>query len=149
MSRAPLILDVVSLGMLPILLLLAYSVYSVKYEKNYKKHGKWQVFLSTLLAVILVAFELAIRLFGWREQARASAYFDTLVFPVLYVHICIAASCFGFWLTTLIYALKHFANPPKPNKHSNTHKKLGMTTAALLLLTSLSGWLFYILAFWL
>jgi len=47
----------------------------------------------------------------------------------------------------IVKALKHFPNPPGPNQHSCFHARWGMVAAIDMVLTAVTGWVFYVLAF--
>jgi hypothetical protein len=51
------------------------------------------------------------------------------------------------WPITLGLAWKRFAHPPAPGAHSGLHKKLGWLSTVDITLTSITGLLFYNLAF--
>jgi hypothetical protein len=44
-------------------------------------------------------------------------------------------------------ALANFACPPRPSAHSRFHARWGMIAAIDMALTTVSGWIFYWLAF--
>ena len=91
-SRASFAIDVVALTTLAVVPLLAWSIYLVRYEKNYALHRKIQLTLAGLLLGAVVLFELEVRIFGWRQFAEPSPFYDTILFPVLYVHLFFAIS---------------------------------------------------------
>jgi putative membrane protein len=51
------------------------------------------------------------------------------------------------WPVTIVLALRKFPNPPAPGAHSPTHIRLARLAALDMLLTSITGWIFYWLAF--
>jgi putative membrane protein len=151
--RGPLMLDVIVLAMVIVLIALAWSVYSVKYGNKYQRHKLTQLCLAVGLLITLVLFEVDIQFFeNWRELADASPYYDAagrsgLVVYSLWIHLCIATTTLALWFWIILKALKHFPNPPGPNQHSRFHARWGMIAAIDMVLTAVTGWVFYFLAF--
>ena len=152
-GRASLMLDVVVVAMFFVLLALGFSVYSVKYRQNYQLHKLIQVGLASALLVVLLLFEIDVHFIDkWMVRADPSPYFDaaTRSGPVVYalaVHLVFAVTTFVLWLAVILLALTHFPNPPEPGDHSRFHKRWGTIAAIDMVLTTLTGWLFYWLAF--
>lgn len=140
-------LDVVAIAMIGIVLVLAYSIYVVRCRKNYRLHRKIQVMLGVVLLVTVGLFELDIRLYGWRQFAEASVYYDSWVFPSLYIHLVFAISTTLLWIYTIAAALKRFDNPPVPNAYSPRHRRIATLAAIDMFCTAITGWIFYMLAF--
>ena len=68
-SRAPLVIDILVIATVLVALLLAYSIFSVRVRRNYQRHRRLQIFISVLLLVVLIFFEVSMHLHGWRGQA--------------------------------------------------------------------------------
>jgi len=66
---------------------------------------------------------------------------------VLYVHLFFAVSTVFLWGVTLTAAWRKFPSPPVPGAHSRLHKTLGWLSAIDITLTSVTGLVFYYLAF--
>lgn len=147
-SRAPFSIDLVSLALLLVVPLLLWSVYLVKSKKDYKKHRFIQIILSISILLVLVVFEVDIRLNGWRQHAEASPFINSGLLPFLYFHVTIACTATVLWTWALINGLMKFKTPPRPGVNSARHKKLGWAAVIFMLLTSITGWTFFILAFW-
>lgn len=151
-TRASLMLDVVFLAMFIILPVLGLSIYLVKYRQKYLLHKRIQLALALVLAITVVIFEVDIRLFGWRDRAEPSPYYGAegevpWVFYSLIVHLFFAVSTAILWTVVTVRALRNFPCPPEPNAHSHFHLRWGKLAAIDMLMTSLTGWLFYYLAF--
>ncbi len=146
-SRASLTLDLIALVMVGTVPLLLYSIYLVRSKKNYRLHRRIQLILAAVLLIVVCLFELDIRLYGWRHLAEDSAYYESWVFPLLYLHLVIAVSTTLIWAYTLITALRRFANPPVPNSFSPHHKWIARLAAGGMICTAISGWAFYLVAF--
>jgi len=152
-GRASFMLDVVVVTMFFVLLALAWSLYAVKFRKMYRSHKVMQITLSSSLLIVLVLFETDVHyLSNWMERADASPYFDasTRSGPVVYalwIHLFFAITTFILWFLMLLRALNRFPNPPRPNQHSREHARWGKVAAIDMALTTVTGWIFYWLAF--
>ncbi len=140
-------LDVVAVAMFVIVPVLAWSVRQVKVKKTYALHGRVQLVLGGVLLAAVILFEVDIRLHGWRHLAEASRFYDTLVNPVLYVHLFFAVSTTLLWIWTIVGALRNFPRPPAPGSYSPRHKRLGKLAALGMYCTAITGWTFYVIAF--
>ena len=58
-----------------------------------------------------------------------------------------AISTFALWLMVIVRALRNFPSPPTPGEHSRFHRRWGIIAAVDMVLTTLTGWTFYWLAF--
>lgn len=140
-------MDIVAAAMLLIVPVLIFSIYQVRRRRRFALHKRTQVTLGIVLLVAVVLFELEVRLIGWRQYARASPYYDTLVFPVLYVHLLFAVTTVVLWVWTITGAMRRFAVPVAPGPYSATHKRIAWLAAIDMTLTAFTGWVFYYLAF--
>ena len=147
MSRAPLSVDSLALAMLLVIPLMILSIYLVRGKKLYLVHKWIQTLLGLGLAAILLVFEIKMRLIGWRDYAEDSPYYDSFVLPSLVLHLLVAVPTFFLWIFTIVGAWKNFQSSPKPSKYSMIHKRMARLSAGLMILTTLTGWLFYGLAF--
>jgi putative membrane protein len=152
-GRASLMLDVVVVAMFFVLIALAFSIYSVKYHQKYHRHKLIQVTLASTLLLVLVLFEIDVHFIDqWMVRADASPYFNAathsgLAIEALAVHLVFATTTFGLWLMLILRALWNFPRPPGPNHHSQFHKRWGTVAAIDMVMTTLTGWVFYWLAF--
>ena len=146
-TRASFMFDVVSLAMLAVVPVLAYSVHLAKRKKNYALHKRIQVALGVVLLIAVVLFEVDVRLHPWAERAKASPYFGGILQPVLWVHLFFSVSTSILWIATLTLGLRHFPAPPAPGAHSPLHLKLAKPAALFMYCTAVTGWTFYYLAF--
>jgi putative membrane protein len=152
-GRASFMLDVVVVSMLFVMLALGWSVYAVKFGKMYRSHKVVQITLSSTLLIVLVLFEADVHyLSNWMERADASPYFDapTRSGPVIYalgIHLFFAITTFSLWTFMVVRALNRFPSPPHPNQHSREHARWGRVAAIDMALTTITGWIFYWLAF--
>jgi putative membrane protein len=151
--RGPLVLDVIVIGMVFVLVALAWSIISVKYRNQYQRHKVTQLCLASGLLILLACFEIDIQFFeNWRDRADLSPYYDAatrsgLAVYSLWIHLFFAISTLALWLLIIARALRQFPNPPSPNSHSRFHARWGMVAAIDMVLTAVTGWVFYFLAF--
>jgi putative membrane protein len=148
-TRAPLILDVLCLAMLAVVLVLAWSVYQVKYRGRFSLHKWTQITLGVILLAVVILFEIDIRLHGWEERSAGliGGRAPSMALIALYVHLVFAISTVILWPTTIILALRNFPQPPRPGEHSRIHIPLARTAAIDMVLTAITGWIFYWAAF--
>jgi putative membrane protein len=148
-TRAPLMIDVVCVAMIGVVLVLAWSIYQVKVRRRYQLHKWTQITLGAVVLVVVILFEVDIRLHGWEERAAntGGGRPAPIVFTALYVHLVFAISTVILWPITIGLAAANFGEPPAPGLHSRVHVPLARTAAADMVLTALSGWIFYWLAF--
>jgi uncharacterized membrane protein YozB (DUF420 family) len=146
-------LDVIVVAMVLVLFVLSWSVFSVKYRRQYRRHKVIQLWLAGALLVLLVFFEIDIQFVeNWKQRALASPYYATatgrgLVVYSLWIHLVFATTTLALWLWVILRALNQFPIPPAPNGHSAYHSRWGMIAAIDMFLTAVSGWAFYFLAF--
>lgn len=170
-TRASIMLDVVFAAMLAIVPLLGWSIWLVKYRRNYLLHKRIQVALLIVLGVAVGLFEIDVRFVsGWRERAEPSPYYASVesagtvwdaifvkmlgrpatpgwVFRALLIHLIFAVSTTILWAWVGVRALRRFPSPPEPGPHSRSHILWGKIAAWDMLLTACTGWIFYWLAF--
>jgi putative membrane protein len=152
-GRASLMLDLIVVTMVAVLIALGASLWLVRYRRKYSHHRAIQITLASALVVILVLFEIDIRFIdNWMDRANASPYFDAmtrtgLVTNALAIHLVFATSTFALWLMVIVRALRNCPSPPEPSAHSRFHRRWGTIAAVDMLLTTITGWAFYWLAF--
>lgn len=140
-------LDVVVVAMAVFLPALAWSISLAHKGRKYELHKRVQMTLAVLLLTAVGLFEADMRINGWRERAALSPHFPTIVDISLYIHLVFAVTTFCLWCAVLFQAWRHFPRPAAPSSHSQWHKRYAWCGAIDMLLTVLSGWVFYYLAF--
>ncbi len=148
-TRASLMLDALFLSMFGIVLVLSWSVYEVKYHRRFELHKRVQIALAVILLVAVTLFEIDIRLHGWEDRAAGQMGGEpaAIVWNALYTHLVFAISTVILWPVTIVLALCKFPNPAQPGAHSPAHIRLARLAALDMLLTAITGWIFYWLAF--
>lgn len=148
-----LMLDVVVCALVLVVPILLYSIYTVKFQRNYQLHKFLQVGLGIVLLVTVGLFELDMRLHGgWRaivaqRTPELSPEHLARVEQILSIHLRFAVTTCVLWAVTLVQALRRFSNPPFPGEHSARHKILGWLAAIDITLTSVTGLWWYYVAF--
>lgn len=152
-TRASIMLDIVFLAMFLVIPAMWYSIQLAKQGK-YELHKKVQLALATTLLIAVGAFEIDMQfLTEWEERAAASPYFDLAnkwgctVGLSLLVHLSFAIPTLLLWIVVIVQGLRKFPSPAKPSSHSHRHKKLGKLAGIGMFMTSVTGWIFYYLAF--
>lgn len=147
-------LDFVVTALVLIVPALLVSLYLVKVRKNYVAHRNLQLTLAGVLLVAVAAFEIDVQLVhgGWRNIVGArtpplSVEQLATVKQALGIHLLFAVSTPVLWAVTIVLALKRMPRPPAPCQHSQLHKKLGWLSVLDLVLTAVTGLLFYYRAF--
>lgn len=148
-TRASIMLDLVSVAMLAVVIVMGWSILAVKRGRRFTLHKRIQLLLAVLLVVTIVAFEVDIRLHGWEERASGEigGSASTTVWTALYAHLFFAISTVVLWPTVIVLALRRFPETPAPGEHSAFHRRWARLAAWDMLLTAVSGWGFYFLAF--
>jgi putative membrane protein len=148
-TRASLMLDLLFLAMFAVVLVLAWSIWQVKYRRRYQLHKWVQVVLGVVLLAAVVLFEVDIRLHGWEDRAagQIGGHPPAQVWTALYIHLCFAVTSVLLWPVVIIRALRQFPDPPAPAAHSESHKIWAWLATLDMLLTAVTGWTFYYLAF--
>jgi putative membrane protein len=149
-TRASLMLDVVFLAMFAVLPVLGWSVWVVRYRRRYVLHKRVQLALAGVLLVAVTAFEIDMRFFtDWEQRAVSPPATEpaSAVYAALYVHLCFAVTTSLLWIWVVAQALRRFPRPPAPGEHSRQHLFLGRLAAIDMVMTAVTGWIFYWLAF--
>jgi putative membrane protein len=146
-SRASLGMDVVLVGLLALLPVLAWSVAAVR-GGRYTLHKRLQLFIAAALAAAIVVFEIDVRLVSdWKLRAAASPWWPRGVLTALGIHLVFAVSTFVLLVWVLWEAVARFPTPPVPGVHGPRHRRMARLAAIDLVLTAVTGIVFYWLAF--
>jgi putative membrane protein len=141
-------MDVVVVGLLAVLPLLAWSIHVVRTKRGYGTHKRLQLVIAAALLVCIIIFEIDVRLVSdWKERARPSPWWPGGVLTALGIHLIFAVSTLVLWVWTIWEGLARFPSPPAPGGHGGRHRFMGRLAALDLMLTTITGLLFYWLAF--
>ncbi len=154
-TRASLGMDVVLVGLIALLPVLAWSVSLVR-RGAYAAHKRLQLFIAVALLAAIIVFEIDVRLISdWKLRAaggvawggRPNPWWPAGVLVALGIHLVFAVSTLVLWVWVVWEALARFPSPPTPGNHGARHKVMARLAAADLLLTAVTGSVFYWLAF--
>lgn len=142
-------LDFVVVAMLGVTLVLAYSIYEIRIKKNPLRHRNIQISTAIVLIVALLAFEIDVRVFtDWRELAKSSPYYPSGVADwCLAVHLLFAIPTPIVWAAVIFLALRRFKTGFNQGDFNRFHRISGRVAAGLMVLTAVTGWIFYYVAF--
>ena len=144
-TRASVGMDVVLVGLLATLPLLAWSVHLVRSKRAYALHKALQLFIAAALVAAIAVFEVDVRLVSdWKVRAAASPWWPVGVWSSLGVHLVFAISTLVLWVWVV---LRRFPVPPAPGTHGGRHRFMARLAALDLLCTAITGVAFYWLAF--
>ncbi|MCH2116077.1 MAG: DUF420 domain-containing protein [Pirellulales bacterium] len=148
-TRASLMLDVVFVAMIAVTSVMIWSIYQVRRRRKFLLHKRVQLVLAGALVIVVSAFEIDIRLYGWQDRAAGApgGPVDPWVWRALYTHLFFAITTTLLWPWVIYRAWKLFPKPPRPGDHSSSHIFWARLAALDMLLTALTGWIFYGLAF--
>jgi putative membrane protein len=148
-TRASLVIDLLFLAMFAVVLVLAWSICQVKYRQRYDLHKWVQIVLGVVLLGAVIVFEIDIRFHGWEDRAagQLGGHASAPVWTALYIHLCFAVTSVLLWPVVIFRALRQFPEPPAPAVHSASHKFWAWLASLDMLLTAVTGWTFYYLAF--
>ena len=152
--HASFMLDTVVCALVAVVPVILFSLYQVKVRKNYDLHKKLQLLLAVVLLIAVGAFEVDLQIVhgGWQNVvAKRQPPLDesgmAFVRKVLWVHLIFAISTPILWAVTITLALKRIPKPAGPSAHSRLHSRLGWLSTIDLVLTSVTGLIFYFFAF--
>lgn len=147
-TRASIMLDVVFLAMFAVIPVMGWSIWLVKAKRNYALHKLVQLTLGVVLLGAVTLFEVDMRFMtNWRERAAESPYFNSCVFPSLYLHLFFAVPTALIWIFVIVQALRNFPSPPVPGPYSKVHRMWAWIATVEMTATAVTGWIFSYLAF--
>ena len=146
-SRGTLTLDLMPVAMLVTVPLLITSIYLVRFRYKYRIHAWMQGSLAGLLIIAIILFEIDVRLNDWRRLAIPSPFYETWLFPELYLHLFFAVTATLLWAYMIGTVIKNRPVPGSRNLSTARHRNVGMATATFTIATAISGCAFYWMAF--
>lgn len=151
--HASFMLDAVVVALVLVVPVLVYSLYLVKVRRDFVTHRNLQIGLAITLLAAVMAFEVDLHFIqgGWLNVVKKGPSVSEtqlqFIHQILRIHLIFAGSTPILWATTIILAWRNMPNPPKPSPHSRVHKLLGWMSTVDLVLTSITGLVFYYVAF--
>lgn len=147
-TRGSIMIDFVFLAMFGIILILGTSIYLVRYKRMYQVHKWTQITTGIVLLLAVLGFEVDMRFFtDWQALAEPSSFGMPAVKGLLYFHLLFAIPTPLLWIFVIWHGLAKIPNPPQPSPASRTHIFWARIAAVGMVLTAVTGWIFYYAAF--
>lgn len=146
-TGAALYLDVVTLYFALLPFLLGYAIrFAVK--KEYTKHYRSQIVIFVLSLVMVIVFEIGVRLSGgFLEFAKGSSFSLTFLSVFLGVHILIALLTVVLWVIVLYTSYREYREGGDMALFARRHKRKAWVLFAGLCITSVMGVMIYAFLF--
>ena len=143
-TTAPFYLDLATVYFAVLPFLLAFSIYFA-IKKEFEKHFISQAIILGVTLIIVVIFEICIRVSGgFLEYSKYSNVSFDFMLVFLTIHILIAIAAVGGWLFLFISSYKDYKNNSFDGKK---HKKIGKAIFAALTISSIMGICIYTFLF--
>lgn len=143
-TNAPFYIDLVTVYFTLLPFLLAFSIFFA-IKKKYKQHFLSQAIILGITLLIVVIFELGIRISGgFMEYSKYSNISFDFMLIFLIIHILIAIATIGGWLFLFISSYKDYKNNSLDGKK---HRKIGKSIFFTLTLSSIMGIFMYLFLF--
>ena len=144
-NGAPLALDLIVVALTVLLPVLAASIVAIRRGQR-RLHRSLQIAITVALVVSLLLFEFQIRnLGGWRESIADRNLSESqlsAITAMLIVHLIFSVTTPAFWLAALISSTKAWTG-----RRPQVHHWLGRLAALDLVLTAITGWVWYAMAY--
>ena len=146
-------LDAVVVALVLVVPVLIFSLFSVKIWRHFALHRTIQLGLAIALLAAVMAFEVDLHFVqgGWEHVVKKGPEVSqdqmSFIQLVLRIHLLFAGTTPFLWATTILFAWRRMPSPPQPCAHSRLHKLLGWASTADLVMTSVTGLVFYYVAF--
>lgn len=146
-TRAPMYMDLVTIYFALLPFFLALSIYYAV-KKNYKKHFSSQVLLLSITLLVIIIFEIGIRISGgFIEYSKDTNISYTFMLVFLIIHIIIAIASIAGWLYLFTTSLKAYKKDKFKTIQNTKHKKIGKAIFLFLTISSYMGVCIYLFLF--
>jgi putative membrane protein len=146
-TRAPLFMDLVTIYFALLPFLVGYSIV-LAVKGRHRAHFKSQAALFLLTMVMVVIFEIGVRLDGgFNAYMNGSNLTYSWVLSYLLVHIAIALFTVVFWGVTIYRSMKVYVKEGPEAEYFVAHKKTGKRLYLAIVVTALMGCSMYPLLF--
>ena len=151
-TRGSFMLDFVVVAMFAVVPALGVSIFLVKCRRQFKLHRRIQIALGVILLLAVAAFEVDMRMNGWKHLAEPSPYWqdgsvnDWVDYSLL-IHLLFAIPTPILWCVVIVKAMRRFSNPPRPNEYSRSHRLWAWIATIGMTMTAITGGIFYWFAF--
>lgn len=143
-TTAPFYLDLTTVYFAVLPFLLAFSIYFA-IKKEYRKHFISQAIILGITLIIVVIFEICIRISGgFLEYSKYSNVSFDFMLIFLTIHILIAIAAVGGWLFLFISSYKDYKNNTFDGEK---HKRIGKAIFISLTISSIMGVFIYLFLF--
>ena len=142
-TRAALYMDIVTLYFALLPFLVFYSIgFAIKGE--YEKHYKSQLAILLLSTVMVLTFEIGVRLSGgFAEFVKESSFSYEFMVGFLIFHILIALVTVVGWVALIYRSLKMYKEGGREAVSSTAHKSVSRWVFTGIVATSLTGCMIY------
>ncbi len=141
-TRGDLIVDIVMVASAALPFLLFIAIRFAKKER-YDLHKWSQIILFTVVNLLVIALEMDIRFGGLDKVIEQSRYYGSNTLATIFViHLFFAVSSTLLWLWLIIISVRRY-----PVHFRFPHKKYGLIVFADVIMTTITGWILYALAF--
>jgi len=146
-TRAPLFMDVVTLYFAVLPFLVAFSIYLATQGK-YQKHFKSQMAVFVMSLLMVVIFEIGVRIDGgFNVYMQESSIFYTGAVVYLVVHILFALMTMVAWGITIYSSYKAYREEGMGAPYFKLHKKRARWVFLAIVINSIMGTLMYPILF--
>jgi len=143
-TTAPFYLDLATVYFAILPFLLAFSIF-LAVKKRYKQHFISQAIILGTTLIIVVIFEIGVRISGgFLEYSKYSNVSFDFMLVFLIIHILIAIAAVGGWIFLFISSYKAYKNN---SLDGNKHKKIGKAIFTALTISSIMGIFIYLFLF--
>ena len=146
-TSAPFYIDLVTVYFTLFPLLMAFTIL-LAIKKRYKEHFISQAILLAITVLIIIIFEIGLRISGgFLEYAKESGVSYNFMLVFLSIHIIIAVIALIAWVYLFISSfISYKENSMKIIKHTN-HKQMGKLVFFTMTLSALMGVCIYLFLF--
>lgn len=146
-TKAPFYIDIITIYFAFLPFLLAYSIYFAV-KKELKKHFISQTIILAITLIIVVIFEIGIRISGgFLEYSQDSSLSYNFMLIFLIIHIIIAIGSVAGWLYLFISSYKSYKKSGFKQIVGSKHKKIGKAIFLSLSISSIMGVCMYFFLF--
>ena len=126
---------------------LAFSIYYA-IKKDYKRHFSSQFVLLIVTLLVVVIFEIGIRISGgFLEYSKNTSISYNFMLIFLIIHIIIAIASISGWLYLFITSYKAYKKDKFKTIQNTKHKKIGKAIFLSLTISSYMGVCIYLFLF--
>ena len=147
-TRAPLFMDITLLIVVLLPILIAIAITFAK-KNRYKLHAITQIVIYVISVIIILYFEVGIRLAGGYKALliQKTSISHNYLIGVLIFHIIVATITLILWSLLVVKSYLDYNEILLLGSKKKIHKKIGLYTYFFIFLTAFSGIWVYLLLF--